>query len=425
MQSPPITLPASQPDLCSAIVQRIAASPKQRITFAEFMELALYHPELGYYATNRAQAGIQQDFFTSAHLGRDFGELLAVQFAELWEHLGRPQPFTLVEMGAGQGLLVQDILRYLHRHHFACFEVLDYVIIERSAELVAAQQTRLQTLLDGWGKLRWQSWEQIPAESLVGCWFSNELVDAFPVHQVVVAEGRLKEIYVTVNPLCLLATGTQSPKMGDFEDVGGRASGSPQFIEVVGELSTPRLADYFELVGIDLLKPPYVEGYRTEVNLASLDWMTTVAQRLRQGYVLTIDYGYQAERYYRPSRSQGTLQCYYQHRHHNDPYAAIGMQDITAHVDFTALARQGERAGLKTMGFTQQGLFLMALGIGDRIAALSQPEPDVTAQEILQRRETLHALIDPAGLGNFGVLVQSKGIKAAGPIRGLTVPPLF
>lgn len=399
MQSPPIELPASNPILCAAIAQQIAASPQQRIPFAKFMELALYHPDLGYYATNRSQAGIQRDFFTSAHLGRDFGELLAVQFAEIWERLGRPQPFTLVEMGAGQGLLVQDIVRYLHRHYFDCFEALDYLIIERSAGLVAAQQVRLRQLTESWGKLSWRTWEQIPADSLVGCCFSNELVDAFPVHQVVVAEDRLQEIYVN-------ATGEQ-------------------FVEVVGELSTPRLAEYFEQIGINLLKPPYAEGYRTEVNLASLDWITTVAERLRQGYLITIDYGYQAERYYRPSRSQGTLQCYYQHRHHNDPYAAIGMQDITAHANFTALARQGERMGLQTLEFTQQGLFLMALGMGDRIAALSRPEPDVTAQDILQRRETLHALIDPAGLGNFGVLVQSKGVETAAPLKGLTVPPLF
>jgi len=428
MQSPSITLPASHPDLCHVIAQQIAASPDQRITFAQFMELALYHPEWGYYATNRAQAGIQQDFFTSAHLGRDFGELLAVQFAEIWERLGRPQPFTLVEMGAGQGLLVQDILRYLHRQHFDCFEALDYVIIERSAGLVATQQVWLQQWIDGWGKLRWQSWDQIPTESLVGCFFSNELVDAFPVHQVIRTEGQLQELYVAVGDSCsgsLNPPILNSPILQDFEDTGGQSCETVQFVETIGELSTPRLSDYFERIGIDLLTSPYGEGYRTEVNLASLDWMTTIAQRLQRGYIFTIDYGYQAERYYRPSRSQGTLQCYYRHRHHNDPYVAIGMQDITAHVDFTTLARQGELLGLQTLDFTQQGLFLMALGLGDRIAALSQPDPDVTAQEILQRRETLHALIDPAGLGNFGVLIQSKGIEAAGSLKGLTVPPLF
>lgn len=392
------------------MAQRIAAAPDRRIPFTEFMQLALYQPELGYYATNRNSAGIQQDFLTSPHLGQDFGELLAEQFVEIWQQLGQPRPFTLVEMGAGQGLLVQDIVRYLHRHHFSCFAALEYWIVETSAALIETQQQRLQGL-QSWGGLSWRNWDEIANESIVGCCFSNELVDALPVHQVVVENGELREVYV-----------------GLAERQGANPDRDPepglQFQEIIDPLSTPRLADYFELIGINLLAPPYESGYRTEVNLAALDWLTTVAAKLRQGYLLTIDYGYKAERYYRPSRSQGTLQCYYQHRHHSDPFAAIGLQDITAHVDFTALERQGEKLGLQSLELTQQGLFLMALGLGDRIAALSQPEPDTTVQEILQRRESLHALIDPAGLGNFGVLVQGKGLTPDQmQLKGLTLPP--
>ncbi|MBF2076118.1 MAG: class I SAM-dependent methyltransferase [Synechococcales cyanobacterium C42_A2020_086] len=393
--------PDRNPDLCQIITQCIAASPQQRISFAEFMELALYHPQHGYYATNREGRGMQHDFFTAAHLGSDFGELLAEQFAQLWELLERPQPFTLVEMGAGQGLLVQDIVRYLHRQHFECFAALEYWIIEKSPALIAAQQQRLQKLSDSWGHLHWRTWDEIPSQSIIGCCFSNELVDAFPVHQVVVNQGELQEVYVTVS---------DSP--------------ANPFQEVIGPLSTPRLADYFQEIGIDLLSDRYPDGYRTEVNLAALEWLNTVADRLQQGYLLTIDYGYAAERYYSPTRSQGTLQCYYQHAHHNDPYLAVGCQDITAHVNFTALEQQGRRCGLSTLGFTQQGLFLMALGLGQRLNALSQPD-DLTVQEILQRRETLHALIDPAGLGNFGVLIQGKGVEATQPLRGLTVPSLL
>lgn len=141
--------------------------------------------------------------------------------------------------------------------------------------------------------------------------------------------------------------------------------------------------------------------------------------------MLTVDYGYPAERYYSPTRSEGTLQCYFQHRHHSDPYQAIGRQDITAHVNFTALEQQGEASGLQTIGFTQQGLLLMSLGLGDRLNALSNPEPEWTVQDILKRRETLHALIDPAGLGNFGVLIQGKAVDPARQPSGLIVPPLF
>jgi SAM-dependent MidA family methyltransferase len=146
--------------------------------------------------------------------------------------------------------------------------------------------------------------------------------------------------------------------------------------------------------------------------------------KLNQGFILTIDYGYTAQRYYLPSRKEGTLQCYYQHSHHNDPYLNIGRQDITAHVNFTALQLYGKDWGIDGVGFTQQALFLMALGLGDRISALSQPS-NYSISEILQRRECLHSLIDPMGLGNFGVLLQSKGLSPSQqqiPLQGFSFP---
>jgi SAM-dependent MidA family methyltransferase len=382
--------------LCEIIAEQIAQSPEQRITFAEFMELALYHPQQGYYATNQSGAGIQSDFFTSSHLGSDFGELLAQQFAQMWEILERPNPFTLIEMGAGQGLLVQDILRYLHKHYFACFEALQYIIVEKSPALAAEQQRRFGKFAESWGSLTWQTWEEIPSDSIVGCCFSNELVDAFPVHRVVRVDGTLQEIYI----------GTS-------------------FQETIGEFSTSKLMEYFERIDVNLTAQNYPEGYRSEVNLQALDWLETVSDRLHQGYLLTIDYGYSAQRYYNPTRTQGTLQCYYQHAHHSDPYLAIGRQDITAHVNFTALERWGEQFGLQNMELTQQGLFLMALGLGDRISALSNSDQPI--QDILSRRESLHALMNPMGLGNFGVLIQSKGLKAIQqnqPLTGLSAPML-
>lgn len=399
MQAQPLSTTDHHPELVAQIHQAIAAHPDQRIPFAEYMNLALYHPHHGYYASNRAKIGAGGDFFTSPHLGQDFGELLAEQLAECWERLQHPKPFNLIEMGAGQGLLVQDIARYLHRHHYSCFEAIAYTIVETSPGHVAEQRRYLKSLVDSWGQISWRTLEEILPDSIEGCWFSNELVDAFPVHQVVWQGGELREIYVTT-----------------AEDGQG-------FTEVVGELSTPQLATYFEQVGIDLSALAYAEGYRTEVNLAALDWLAQVSDRLHRGYILTIDYGYTAERYYTPGRREGTLQCYYQHAHHSNPYLNIGRQDITAHVDFTALQRQGDRLGLQTVGFTQQGLFLMALGLGDRIAALSHLEPgDLSLSDILRRREALHALINPMGLGNFGVLIQSKGLENSQPLRGLSLP---
>ncbi|NJO74361.1 MAG: class I SAM-dependent methyltransferase [Leptolyngbyaceae cyanobacterium RM1_406_9] len=383
------------------IAQKIAETPERRITFADYMEWVLYHPQYGYYSTDQVKIGAKGDFVTSPHLGADFGELLAEQFAEMWQFLEHPTPFTLVEMGAGQGLMVQDVLRYLHRHHFECFEALRYVIVEKSSALVIEQQQRLAKLSQSWGNLSWQTLDEILPESVVGCCFSNELVDAFPVHQLVIEANQLQEVYVTVD--------------------------QSDFTEVVGELSTSTLVSYFDWLGVDLPSDSYPNGYRTEVNLAALDWMEAIATRLQRGYLLTIDYGYPANRYYSPSRAQGTLQCYYQHAHHSNPYIHIGRQDLTAHVDFTALERQGELSGLQTVGFTQQGLFLMSLGLGDRLSALSNPTSELSLQATLQRREALHSLMNPMGLGNFGVLIQSKGLseeERGRSLKGLKTPPL-
>ncbi|WP_026100151.1 class I SAM-dependent methyltransferase [Fortiea contorta] len=393
---------AFNPALCLAIANHIADSPQQRITFAEYMDMVLYNPEHGYYSS-AVKLGLKGgDFFTSVHLGADFGELLAVQFAQMWEILERPVPFFLVEMGAGQGLLATHILTYHQRHHPDLFAILEYVIVEKSPTLRQEQQQRLRDL-----PVRWCNLEDIPPNSITGCFFSNELVDAFPVHQFTLIGGELREIYVTVQ------------KKGE----NLLSQSTPSFIEVTGEASTPRLAEYFDLVGIDLTQSVYEEGYRSEINLAALDWLSIVADRLQSGYVLTIDYGYPASRYYNPRRSQGTLQCYYQHRHHHNPYVNIGQQDITAHVDFTALEKWGDRCGLNLVGLTQQGLFLMVLGLSQRIAALSHQQQSLS--QLLQRREALHQLIDPSGLGSFGVLVQSKGLtqkQISQPLKGLTVP---
>lgn len=388
---------AHNPALYQVIREQIQRSLLQRLTFADYMELALYHPEHGYYTSKEAIIGPGGDFITSPHLGHDFGELLAIQFVEMWQRLGRPVPFQLVEMGAGQGLIAADVLGCLQQYYPDCWAAAEYWIIEKSEALQAVQRQRL----GAWsGKIRWSHLAAISAHTITGCWFSNELLDALPVHQVMVSDRGLQEIYVTL----------PETETGPFR-------------ETLGELSTPHLAKYFEFVGVDINQ--YPAGYRTEVNLAALDWLTAVADRIARGFIVTIDYGYPASRYYSPARSQGTLQCYYQHSHHDDPYKYVGQQDITAHVDFTALQRQGECCGLKTVGMTQQAIFLMALGLGDRLNRLAQNPTVVTTdiQQALRRRDTLHQLINPMGLGNFTVLVQGKGLtEAEEKLTGLSIP---
>jgi SAM-dependent MidA family methyltransferase len=368
--------------LVKIIVDRILNSPQKRITFADYLNLVLYHPQHGYYTSGTVDIGKAGDFYTSVSLGADLGELLAEQFIEMWQNLGSPSRFTLLEMGAGLGLLADDILNYLQAKYPDFFACLEYIIVEKSSALIALQQKKVGDFIDNNINISWQSWETIAEKSIVGCCFSNELLDAFPVHRVIIDRSNLKEIYTTY-------------EAGEIK-------------ETIDKISTQKIEDYFNFINLDFYNNNYPENYLTEVNLEALAWLETVSRKLDRGYLLTIDYGYPAEKYYHPQRSQGTLKCYYQHRHHHNPYINIGRQDITSHVDFTALTKQGELCGLPTIGFTKQGMFLMALGLGDRLNQLSNGSYNL--QEIVQRRDALHQLIDPTGLGGFGVLIQGKNL---------------
>jgi len=397
------------------IAQQIAQSPDRRLTFAQFMQTALYHPTEGYYSQGRG-LGAGGDFATSVHLCADFGELVAVQLAEMWERLDRPDRFDILEMGAGQGLLAGDILRELQRSQPACFQALHYTIVEQSAALRRVQQHQLKPFTD-LIPITWTELDQIADQQIQGCCLSNELLDAFPVHRIRIQQGELYEIYVTCNAAAELS-------------------------ETIAPPSTPDLLAYCNdlkrQANLDLLS--YPDGYTTEVNLAAKSWVQEVARVLQRGYVLTIDYGYDSDRYYATSRHDGTLQCYTQHRHHDNPYINLGTQDITAHVDFGTIERWGAHAGLTTLGRTRQALFLMALGLGDRLAQLGSGigsgiglgmNAIATGQDmitIMQRREVLHGLIDPAGVGNFQVLIQAANLPAEvlrSPLKGLAIPSML
>ncbi|UJB68048.1 SAM-dependent methyltransferase [Acaryochloris sp. 'Moss Beach'] len=397
------------PVLFQRIVDCMNTAPQQRMTFAEFMELALYDPEQGYYATNQVQIGVAGDFFTSPHLCPDFGELLAEQFLDMWRVMGQPKSFTLVEMGAGQGLVAADVLKYLairkqsadsSAGYAAFWAALRYMIVEKAEGLIAAQQRLLQPFQFAPDKVQWLRFEQLPEAGTVGCFFSNELVDALPVHQFVVQDGAVQEVFVMID--------------GD----------SQSFMEVLSTPSTDHLVEYLAGQGIDI-GAGYEDGYRSEINLAALNWLETVSQKLERGYVLTIDYGYLAPQYYSPQRHQGTLQCFRRHGAHQDPYAYLGHQDITAHVNFTALEKQGLAQGLTSMGYIQQGLFLMALGLGDRLVANNNTRDITQLNEVIRRRETLQSLINPLGLGGFQVLIQGKGLnekEQSQVLKGLQMP---
>lgn len=395
----PWLLPRSTQRLQELIGSRIRAQGP--VTFAQFMEWALYEPGLGYYERG---SPVGTDYLTSPHLAADFAQLLAEQIRQFWNILGSPSVFRVIEMGAGSGRLAQDWLTYVRSAHPLFWQVLEYGILERSAHLRRLQQERLAPFGE---KVRWLDWDEIPDDSVIGCFFSNELVDAFPVHRVQVQEGALREIYVAC---------------GD--------AAAADFREVLGDLSTPELGEYFARLGIPI--ETYPSGYQTEVNLKALEWLQLLARKLRRGYVLTVDYGHTAQRYYSPQRAQGTLLAYRRHGSYTDPYVQVGSQDLTAHVDFTTLEQVGESLGLKYLGFTRQSSFLVNLGLTERLAALSQIENPLDGEavdvgQVLQRRYALHALLDPMGLGSFGVLVQAKGLTSseyAHPLQGFGGPEL-
>ncbi|WNC28949.1 class I SAM-dependent methyltransferase [Thermosynechococcus sp. PKX82] len=371
--------------LLADLQERIRAAGA--ISFCEFMALALYAPQWGYYNRPQIQIGRRGDFITSSSLTRDFAELLTEAFVQMWHALDRPQKFTLLEMGAGEGQFAAGVLGYSQATYPDFFTALEYQIQEQSPTLRERQRQRLAP----WGdRLHWLD-SSTAAEPIVGCIFSNELVDAFPVHRLQWQGSNWQEIYVSLNA------------QGEFQ-------------EVLRPLSGDRIHKYFATVGINPQQQGYSDGYRTEVNLNLIPWLKDLSQHLERGFVLTIDYGYPAQQYYHPARCEGTLQCYYQHRYHDNPYCFVGQQDITAHVDVTALTRYGEHFGLETLYVTRQSLFLMALGLGDRL--LAQQQRNGNLLQALNRHQSLHQLIDPLGLGGFYVVLQGKQATLDLPLLG-------
>jgi SAM-dependent MidA family methyltransferase len=348
------------------------------MTFAEYMALCLYHPVHGYYTRGEERTGVRGDYFTSPDLHPIFARLLARQAAEMWETLGRPTPFTWVEMGPGRGWFARDFLGWVTKLRPDFSAALHYLAIEPSPP----HQTRLRERLSENGLAETvrihANLEEI--QPVTGCFFSNELVDAFPVSVVTRASGRLKEIYVT------LAGDALAEKLGPLSDPA-----------IAGAVA--RYANQLE------------EGQRVEVSLAAVRWMRSVAEKLARGFVVTIDYGNLAERLYTPDRPRGTVMAYRRHVASEDYFAEPGEQDLTAHVNFSALIDTGKESGLDFTSFTTQERFLMALGEENSFADLY--EPGQSEVEKLQARLKLKRLIHPEGMGGiFKVLVQHRGVGA-------------
>ena len=344
------------------------------MTFEQFMSMALYDPELGYYNTESGKIGREGDFYTSSHLHPVFGSIIGRQIFELWDLMGRPDNFRIVEMGGGAGHFCKDLLDSLRSvDKFAdFFRTLKYTIIERSPAMRNKQQGLLSGLTD---KIEWLS-SLSECGGITGCIFSNELLDAFPVHLVRMEES-LKEIYL------------------DFDEDKG-------FMEIAGDLSNEEILTYFRDFSVEIRK-----GYTTEVNLRIRDWLKEINEVLERGFVLTIDYGYPAWDYYSEDRDRGTLMCYHKHQVIENPYLNIGQQDITAHVNYSAVKKWGEDIGIKTAGFCGQGVFMMSLGIDEDIKKIAEGPGDYVF-EIARIKK----LILPQGLGeSHKVMIQYKGVE--------------
>jgi SAM-dependent MidA family methyltransferase len=345
------------------------------ITFETFMDLALYHPEFGYYMTDRIRIGPRGDFYTSPHMHPIFGWLLANQLDEIKQAMGNFADFTILEIGAGRGYLAAAILDFIQKNlkwkgHWK------YVIVESNLHTLKDQKRRLKAYEPA---VTWKT-SLSEVKPFCGCIVTNELLDAFPVH-LVRMDGHFQEIYL-----------------------GADEKG---FIEVFGELSSPVLSEYIRKYNL-----PAHRGYRTEINLKIKDYLKGINEILLEGFMISIDFGYSSREYYLEARDKGTLLCYYQHKINDDPYMNIGRQDITAHINFSALKDWGSALGIKTIGYCPQGTFLASLGIDEIVTKELEKDPAFEL-ELLKIKDLLFDTGE-----SHQVMIQYKGKAEVQGLRG-------
>lgn len=387
--------------LVADIIREIQVSGP--ISFARFMELALYHPVFGYYMRFADKGDAEQpagglgedrigwsgDYYTSCDVSPVLANSVAKQIAQMDVLLGQPAPFTVVEIGAGKGVLARDVLTACRTVSDSLSNRLRYVIIERSAMMQASQQRLLAPWIGAQGCVTWVgSLAELPTEHIEGVLLSNELIDAFPVHRIRMVDGEPREVWV------------------DYID--GR------FCERLQSCSTHEVQEYLQrLTAHEVV---LAESACADINVQAIPWMKEVARALRRGFVVTIDYGHLAHDLYGSERKKGTLLCYYHQMASDDPYQRVGLQDMTAHVDFSILAAVGEEEGLQVTGFTNQMSFLTSLGV-ERVLESLEPG-SAEFQSVLQ-------LLRPNGMGStFKILIQHKGI-AKPELEGLRFKPFF
>jgi SAM-dependent MidA family methyltransferase len=356
------------------------------ITFARFMELALYDPEGGYYTGAESRPGRAGDFITAPEAHPIFGWALARQVHQLWELLDRPDPFVIREHGAGTGALILGILEGLAREAAPLLAAVRYQPVEVEPRRTDALAERL----DAAGHAaRLDLDREAAATPVTGLVLANEVLDALPVHRVRgLAGGGIEELFV--------------------------AHRGAEFEEVAGPPSTRALEARLAAEGITL-RP----GQQAEVCLALDGWIRSAAAELRRGLLLLIDYGHPAAELYDPvRRPRGTLLAYQHHRAVDNPFQSVGRQDLTAHVDMTVVEAAANGAGLVTAGITTQSELLVSLGAGDLLAG-SRDRPGATVEGYLAARAALVRMLDPAAMGRFRVMLFARGLPPDARLKGL------
>jgi SAM-dependent MidA family methyltransferase len=342
------------------------------LTFSEFMCVCLYDAKAGYYGAGKASLGRGGDFYTSVSVGSLFGQLLASQAVEVWERLGRPSVFRMIEQGGHDARLARDLLDAVDAQFPAFADCVRYTVCDR----YPVRSNHLDPRIDFCDRI-----EHV-GESSAALFLCNELLDAFPVHRIRFRSDGWKELWVMLEGGGDLAIEERSPSQELKQAIATRI-------------------------------PPgaYPDGYTTELCTEIAPWIRSAAAILEKGMLLVVDYGFFADDYYAPGRADGTLRCFSGHQVDDDPLVTPGERDITAHVDWTAVTKEGESAGLSCIGFSDQGAYLT------RLAAplLQKAEAEMKAGMDRKWIRQFQTLTHPGIMGrSFGVMAFAKGVDTGG-----------
>jgi len=355
----------------SALIQQAIADNDGEISFSAFMQLALYAPAMGYYSAGQHRFGAEGDFVTAPELGDVFGQCLAHQVAEVFQKIN--EPCELLEFGAGSGRLAVSLVSELEKLSALPDR---YFILETSPDLQQRQRQLITEKLPQYRE-RFVWLDKLPEQKFSGVVIANEVLDAMPVEMFAIDDGGCAQQYTVQS-----------------NDAGFNWNARPASTELAEKIAE-----------LDL-----TTGYCSELNPAINDWVKMIEHSLSKGVVLLIDYGFPRHEYYHPQRNSGTLMCHYRHHSHGNPLTLVGIQDITAHVDFTAVAEAASDAGLEVTGYTTQANFLLACGLLD-MAMTDDIENERISKKQLAMNHEIQLLTSPAEMGElFKVIALGKGV---------------